>query len=168
MKKKKIVILFISVIGILVSGIILYYNFNKNCKFLLENALVAIFTGCIFAFPTYIIDVLFCKDVYDIINDKMYKGYRILDEISIFINSNSVENIIKCAKRINGIIDQINDIRNDSVLTTYEEIDEVTLRLTNLCQTICDNNEFDLNYIQTKVIESKSAIAIYLKMDEYE
>lgn len=168
MKNKKIIIIITTVLGIIFSSIVLYFYFKKSGKFLLENGLVSIFTGCIFALPTYIIDMFFCKDIYNRVNDKMYTIYNLLNEMSSFVDSNNVENIKESAKKINSLINQINDIRNNSILITRKEIDEATYHLTDLNKTILSNDIPNLSTIRNKAKESKAAISIYLKMDEFE
>lgn len=167
MNKKEIVILIMTILGGSLSGIGLYFGFDMNGLTLLENGLVAVFTGCVFALPTYLISTFFSKDAYNKVNDKMRKVYNILNEMDSLVQSNNISDIKERAKKINDIINQVNSIRNDNILVTHAEIDEVTLYLTKLSRKILNKNTFDLNDVQDEINNSKSAIEIYLKMDSF-
>lgn len=167
MNKKEIVSLIMIVFGGIFSAIGLYHGFDLTGLTLLENALLSVFTGCIFALPTCLISVFFSKDAYNKVDNKISDIYSILKEMDNLIESNSTDDIIKRTKRINKIINQVNDIRNDNFLVTYIELEDVTLNLTKLSQEIMGKATIDLNNVQELVNNSRKSVEKYLNLEDF-
>lgn len=118
MKKFNIILLFVAIAAVFMSAIVLLCSYKKNFDYIIEESMIAVFTGCIFAFPSCV--VIFIKDIKEV-NKHCYnlaidyiKHFKFVDTNYIIAKNNLQKEI----EYIDGVSTELANIITNNYLSS--------------------------------------------------
>lgn len=166
MKKKDSILLALIVIGIIISNIILFCTFKKSISEVLETTVFSILTGCIFALPTYTVNLYFNRTVYSDINKIFLKCFKIVEKMKKQLSNTSLDSLKLSCNKLNELIDETREITNNNYIVNSDDVETVVANLSALCNSVLtDNCQKNCFSVEQRIAQSYDALDAFLNSD---